>query len=186
MVAAAQEIVQANVVVLPDALEDSRGTLDIACQGLAQWSQTITNAELMFVPQGETLHSWIWCLEQFIEYATNECGIEPQWIGIPRNTTGRIVNSRRQLVEIVEMLLPYADIHLLGFSDNLADDMISARHEAVSSIDSAVPFRSGPIQLTKSIPKRGAWWDMAKNQSPDAIPEWAVDNIHTLNDWASK
>lgn len=185
MVASAQEIVKANVVVLPDVLEDSQGTFELASRELERWAMTISDAELMFVPQGETLNSWIWCLEKFIDFSTKEIGMEPHWIGIPRNTTKRIVASRRELVDIVRTLAPYADIHLLGFSDYLYDDVISAQHPAVSSIDSAVPFRTPELTLSGVVPKRGTWWEDAKLLPQGAIPDWAVENVWQLNDWVA-
>lgn len=185
MVAAAQEIVKANVVVLPDVLEDSQGTFELAAHELERWTMTIQDAELMFVPQGETLQSWIWCLEKFIDFSIKEIGMEPHWIGIPRNTTKRIVSSRRDLIDIVHTLIPNTDIHLLGFSDYLYDDVISAQHVAVSSIDSAVPFRTPELTLSGIVPKRGTWWEDAKNLPQDVIPDWAVENVWQLNEWVA-
>lgn len=164
MVANALEISRARVVVLPDVLERGAESLKATLDAYDDWVSRFGNywdpgkgqAELMFVPQGETLEDWIRCLElglRSMEYNL------PLWIGIPRNTPGRIVHSRTALIEVVKSLYPTAKIHLLGFSDNMVDDLISARHRGTTTIDSAVPLRMKPFELSGDPGPRGDWWE---------------------------
>ena len=171
MVQEAAEICRPRVVVLPDVLEDGAGTVKATLDAWGDWEAIFGNqwhyrnedlrgkheSELMFVPQGKDLHDWITCLEDVIQK------IQPTWIGIPRNATSRIVHSRAYLVDIVKSIYPDAKIHLLGFSDYIWDDVVSARHPGVSSIDSAVPVRyHTELKLTSKIPSRGDWWSQGE------------------------
>tara|TARA_R100001086_G_scaffold226617_2_gene145339 strand:+ start:441 stop:1226 length:786 start_codon:yes stop_codon:yes gene_type:complete len=177
MVKEATEITGAQVVVLPDVLLDGQGTLEASVEAYPDWAAYFSSrAELMFVPQGENMISWLRCLEQFMAMFT---GNQPAWIGIARNTTRRICNSRRELVDIVSTLYPRVNIHLLGFSDYVWDDMVSAKHPAVASIDSAVPVRlanseqllSKEFHTFVNLSGRGNWWETAKHN------EWMDFNM---------
>lgn len=165
MVQEAQMITKANVVVLPDVLEDGPATLDAGLSAWPTWGKAFDNkfnnsiddyAGLMFVPQGKTKQEWIECFLGFISRHT------PSWIGIPRNTTGRIVESRRELIEVVRQWAPWANIHLLGFSNNVVDDLLSAKTPGVSTIDSNAPLRvteSKNFWPHLEIPPRGDWFE---------------------------
>lgn len=164
MIKEALAITRARTVVLPDVLEDGKASLAATMEVYEDWHELFGNywdpskakAELMFVPQGKDLHDWIACLE-FGLRSMADC--PPVWIGIPRNTTDRICASRAQLATIVKAIYPQAMIHLLGFSDNLADDLISAKHPGVNSIDSAVPMRTEHFMISSDPGPRGDWWD---------------------------
>lgn len=188
----AQSIVQADIVVLPDVLEKSKETSQIVKETYGMWFETFNNSKpkdfthLMFVPQGETLKDWISCLVTTMNYLEKTYGKTkvPTYIGIPRNTTDRITTSRYHLANIVATLFPYCKIHLLGFSDNFVDDVLSAKHPAVASIDSAVPIRIADHGLSveqlwhTQPPKRGEWWN---TDFKDAMEQ----NVIQMNQWVS-
>lgn len=192
MVYEAQSITGANVVVLPDVLENAEATLESCWRVYERWLQFYKNrkpdansmgvtAELLFIPQGETLRAWVWCLETFL----SRCrlyGLEyPKWIGIPRNTTKRIVISRTELIDVVNALGKFK-IHLMGFSDYMIDDMISARHHPrVVSIDSNAPFRMEEFMMTSFVPSRGSWWQDNKDMHVNDISLNAVANWRRVN-----
>ena len=164
-IAGAAAIVKANVIVLPDVLLHTDKTIDACEKAIIDWKEPLNNAlgkdswEFMIVPQGRTLESWVRCAEHFAMH--DDIG----WWGIPRNFNIHGLGSRQEAVEIAHMLDPYNKIHLLGFSDNMLDDMLSARNPNVMGIDSAVPLRMGSMEeeitITKAsnLPPRGTWWD---------------------------
>lgn len=141
MVSEAAHIVKPNVVVLPDVLEDAKATIEAVKADYARFYDRFHNtinpargySELMVIPQGKDLLDWVHCAEILIkEFPT-------AWVGIPRNTTGRITATRQQLIAVVRMFNPEVKIHLLGFSEDMVDDFLSA--QSADSIDSAVPIR---------------------------------------------
>lgn len=187
MIAEACDIAKPHVVVLPDVLLDGNATIDATCSVYDKWHKHFWNhhrhsddsgCELMFVPQGDSLANWLHCLETVMEEFSNRA---PKWIGIPRNTTERIVAYRRDLVELVHARYPAVKIHLLGFSDMIWNDVVSARHPGVTSIDSAVPLRlasvNQKIAFHSEIGKRGDWWDTCEYN------ELMADNVSNYNQW---
>lgn len=163
----AARVVKPTTTVLPDVLLDKQATITNCRQALVDWTAAFDHAYLdpnfMIVPQGRTLKEWIECAEHFAD--------DPQinfW-GIPRNIEKTAIRSRRDLVDIVHAINPSRSIHLLGFSDNVIDDILTARHHLVSGIDSAVPIRAVsagiPLSLTGTLnrmPPRGDWWQTAE------------------------
>jgi len=192
LVKAAQKITGANVVVLPDVLEKSQETLESSWDVYANWIQIFKNrkpqswdndyvAELLFIPQGETFQSWVWCFESFLDRCDERGLPYPSWVGIPRNTTGRIILTRKYLIDVVKARC-MSKIHLMGFSDNMVDDMVSARYDArVQSIDSNVPFRMAEFQMSAKVPSRGNWWVDNKMTPIDDVPKFAVRNWMKVN-----
>jgi hypothetical protein len=162
----AAHVVNPTTTVLPDVLLDQKATIDSCERALDTWSEAFEYANLqpnfMLVPQGRTLKEWIECAERFAEDS------RINFWGIPRNIEKTAIRSRRDLVDIVHAINPSRSIHLLGFSDNVIDDILTARHHLVDGIDSAVPIRAVshgiPLTLTgalNTMPPRGNWWEEA-------------------------
>jgi hypothetical protein len=162
MIREACEIVEPTCVCLPDVLLDTKATIDSCSEALETWSKELRKTQhfkeaprYMLCPQGKTFEDFIRCAEAFAD--------DPRitvW-GVPRNLVGWI-GSRQAAIEILHVINPRRKIHLLGFSDNMADDMMCARDFRVMSIDSAVPLRLDfDLQLSSKIPPRGNWWDHA-------------------------
>lgn len=160
----AAEIVKANVIVLPDVLLDTDKTIRDCLAALEEWDRIFTDSSLMkytfmIVPQGTDRGSWARCAEAF----ANDTRIG--WWGIPRNYNIKGLGSRRDAVEIVRAINSNRRIHLLGFSDDIVDDILAARAPGVTGIDSAVPIRAASLGLPFSmgldavLPPRGEWWD---------------------------
>lgn len=146
-----------DVFVLPDVLEKGYKTLVASGEFLEKFYECPLPSAPLFIPQGATLTDWIETLDEFHT-------VYPQvsWIGIPRNATGRIVKSRKELVAITDMIYKNPKIHLMGFSDNITDDLLTARTEdSVISIDSNVPlrlaFQHKRFCLTADPGPRGNW-----------------------------
>jgi hypothetical protein len=161
MVREACKIVRASTYVLPDVYEKSMETLEASLEAMPKWREEIHDAEPFFLPQGETFHNWARCLWEFLQRYP-----QLKYVGIPRNTTKRICDSRRQLVDVTRTFTKRAHIHLFGFSNYVIDDLTSARHPDVMGIDSAVPVRVGSRGqvFTPFVDPgpRGDWWEKAE------------------------
>jgi hypothetical protein len=160
----AAEIVRANVIVLPDVLLDTDKTIRDCRKAVDEWDRIFTDSTLlkytfMVVPQGTNRMDWARCAEAFA--GDSRIG----WWGVPRNYNIKGLGSRRDAVEILRAVDPSKCIHLLGFSDDIVDDVLSARHPNVAGIDSAVPSRAASLGLSMSLgldaklPPRGDWWN---------------------------
>ncbi len=169
--------VKANCVVLPDVMGDGKLTLDkffeVIDEAHSRLRELPNAPGLMAVPQGPDFNTYLECLEI---YSKNNI----QYIGIPRIATTHL-GSREKLVEAARIICPLSQLHMLGFSDNVFDDVNVARkvlfeHEG---IDSAVPVRAGwkDIEFQLSLNdygKRGRYWE------DSVITEMMLNNIATV------
>lgn len=184
----AAEAVDATCIAIPDVLEDGQATCQRAAAFLNEWRglQKAKNFGLMFIPQGKNLSDFMQCAD----YALRSFGGDIQWIGIPRNTTGRILPSRKQIMSIVwtfamrESIIrkqPIQQFHMLGFSHDMVDDVAVCAEWGtyVKGIDSAVPLRLGSqgteiknraIGFVDPGP-RGDWWETVAIQPGSMIAQ---------------
>ena len=157
----AADIVNANVIAMPDVLLDGPETFKASLAFYESLIEEDKFRSYMFIPQGKTFEEWCNCLELAFEH-----DLPLDWIGIARNTTNRIVHSRKALVAYASTLEPGAQIHLLGFSDNPQDDIttIVDMGKHIASIDSAVPVRYPGVYTRDSADPgpRGDWWEKAE------------------------
>lgn len=129
--AEAVKVVGANVVVLPDTIDDAKMTMKQVRYALAAYRMFDQKTDTMGVVQGTTFEECLECAKSHVE-----AGVD--WLAVPRGLTPNL-GTRVPLVEHLanEYGLP---IHVLGFSDNVADDMAAAAsHRAVRGIDAATP-----------------------------------------------
>lgn len=166
----AAEIVGAQKFVFPDTLGDFRSTYDKVSKALDEWYDIPGDfAEVVkpvAVVQGNNYEECVRCLEQYINW-----GIEN--ISIPRVLVEKLGTRTEILMKALER--GFSSIHLLGFSDDVLDDITCARLPGVSGIDSAVPVRAGikevdirslvlKVHGTKdAIGPRGDFWDTKWN-----------------------
>lgn len=175
----AVDIVKANVVVLPDVLLDAQATVESIKSALPEWSDVFKGCGLMVVPQGKTVEEFAWCAQRLANIVPSNRG----WWGIPRNFIGQTGFSRQVAIKICTQLRPHWPIHLLGFSDNLVDDVISvtSRLGNIMGIDSAVPIRLGDaanprlVEFNQVVEPRGNWWDVAQ------FSETMCNNVVIMN-----
>lgn len=161
----AANIVNATCVAIPDVLKQGERTLNAARLFLSEWKMLDQKKDfsLMFIPQGFNARDFEHC----IHTAMVEFGDKFDWIGIPRNLTGRVYDSRETAVKYILSLNQYKlyqqKLHLLGFSDNVKDDMAVCHKFAdeIEGIDSAVPLRMGKLAWKDldQLPARGTWWE---------------------------
>lgn len=183
----AAETVDATCFAIPDVLQDGQATYSRADTFFQEYKgmQTSKRFELMYIPQGKNLADYVNCLESGL----NSFGEMIDWIGVARNTTGRILPSRNKVMSIVWAMLvrkhlmsgwPLAKIHLLGFSADMQDDIQVCLDWAgyVEGIDSAVPLRMPHITTRHSMidpGPRGDWWETTQ------VPKKGVINVAAHN-----
>lgn len=162
------------VIVLPDVLLDCDATIRVTTEALNSWAKYRGQFRFMFVPQGKTQSEFIKCAEAF--YGCDMI----DWIGVARNIEP-IAGSRRGLTRIFHSIFPDAKFHLLGFSDNVFDDIECTKHYNVQGIDSAVPLRLGHQKMSlcdEPYPGRPKdWWENAT-----CTPE-TLYNVRRFRSW---
>jgi hypothetical protein len=179
----ALEAVPSNCVVLPDVAHNCDKTVELSKQAAAEWKGLPGYPFLMGVPQGNTLEEYVQCALQLKEIE----GL--LYWGIPRTVVNKL-GSRRELVQKMrEIGTKYHrglnDIHLLGFSDNIPDDMLCSKLQGVMGIDSAVPIRAGQRRLLIEnladwgCGKRGTFWD----DPVDRVEPETLANIYLVRNW---
>ena len=138
MCKAAVDIVNADVLVLPDSLTDGIESAELTIKSWDQFKTVFDpiNVELLAVVQGETQKGFFGALELLASE------IDPDWISIPRRTESKFGYHRAELIPYVDMFFPNKKLHLLGFSEMPWEDIRAAQHHRVTSIDSAAPLRS--------------------------------------------
>jgi hypothetical protein len=177
MMTRAYDAVQPNVTVLPDYLTNSRRTIDGHKNAITSWNDAGLGP-FMAVPQGRSVGEVCMCADQLKRLP---------WIdawGVPR-IIADLAGSRMEVVYYLMSLGDDRKIHLLGFSDNLRDDLECAKMPDIVGIDSAVPIRLGlhGIKLdgfdpTKKHPPRGDYWETAEEVTP-----LVRENLETIRSW---
>lgn len=184
VIAEAAAVVCANVIVLPDILLDGKQTVIDCKKAYVEWRPILdkalgsSNWSYMIVPQGKTRAEFAECAEAFADLAYIG------WWGIPRNYNIHGLGSRRDAIDICTAIDPQNEIHLLGFSDDIVDDVLSACKDEVSGIDSAVPIRaaSAGMRMSMNLPelgKRGDWWDDPKT----TYDQQMATNCSLIRNW---
>lgn len=176
--ARAARIVGAKVVVLPDTIDDAKFTIKQARHALRQYRK-LAPTDLMGVVQGRTYEE---CLDCAAALAL-DVGVD--WLAVPRGLTKNL-DTRVPLVRKIadKHGLP---MHILGFSDNIADDIEAAAcHPLVQGIDAAMPMwadtwlplhppANEPVSLHLG-PRPSDFWNQP-------APERAAHNVETVRRW---
>jgi len=163
----AADITSANCIMTPDVLGNFSRTQAV----VEKWKTTLIECHypLMRVPQGSSIEDLLRCVEwlRFTLPIDENLG-DPELWGIPRWITNKL-GSRKSLVEFIGRTsdVENVGIHLLGMSQNFADDMVCANMPNVMGIDSANPLVAGLADLDFSLDKpkhldRGDYWNTPK------------------------
>ena len=127
----AAHTVGAQLIVLPDTIDDGYATARQAERYLPALRRLDSSMDTMGVVQGTTFEECLECAEKLVSLGVD-------WLGVPRGLTKNL-KSRVPLVITLsdEHGLP---MHVLGFSDNIADDLMAAAcHRLVRGMDAATP-----------------------------------------------
>ena len=172
--AEACRVVMPDVVVLPDVLGDYRATIHDSADALNNWRRTGMNS-FAVVLQGKNSKEITAVMNafKFVREVTMWC--------IPRHLT-MMTGSREDAVRLVHIEDPTRPIHLLGFSDNVRDDIKCARLAGVSGIDSTAPVRAAIAGVCienliagRFTEPRGTYWD--DQIDPNSM---AIDRIRLM------
>lgn len=182
MILEACKIVRSTTIALPDVMSDGKATAERCLAAYEEWLPAFeaiygaTNNDwgFMFIPQGKTIEEWATCAQSMSHHR------RINYWGIPRLLTIHS-GTRRQGIDIAHALNFNRKIHLLGFSENIVDDVICCRDPRVVGIDSAVPLRAASygkeMTFDLSLPARGDWWDSA------TFTPTMSSNIEIYKDW---
>lgn len=176
MIIEAYKAVCPSCVVLPDILENAVRTVASCQAAVNEWSTApeLKYVPFMYCPQGKTLAEFTWCAEQLAKDS------RIHYWGCPRNLVKNL-GTRQQAIKVLRILDPRRPIHMMGFSDNVIDDMICAQSPQVFSIDSAVPLRCGDqFSLTKKMLPRGDWWENG------VVTDQTITNLNLVRSWCSR
>ena len=181
MMLEATAIVNPNVVVLPDYAHDMERTIDESSKAYNRWRKIGLHTDYMGVAQGNTLDEYVKCATTLTKLT------HVNHIGIPRNAVSKL-HSRFQLIQKVreETSPPWPEIHMLGFSEDVLDDVTCASLPFIKGIDSAVPLRAGlenmwltsPFSYIEYTSKRNSYW-----HEPREVTAALVQNIQRLRQW---
>ncbi len=171
----AYEAVSPSVVVLPDYLEDPDRTVSASSMAANRWLDK-GMLDFMVVPQGKDLAELLMCAEKLADLPSVRA------MGIPRKVA-QTQGTRFHAVQKLAALYSELDLHLLGFSDDLLDDVCCARHPAVMGIDSAVPIRLGQKGIELQIDQkqhepRGDYWER-----PAKVSRTVLTNMDKIRRW---
>ncbi len=171
------------IPVLTDVMGSGEKTREAAATSYAWWRDNAPGWPLMVVAQGEDLADFMKTVDFFFADPQAFPGIE--YVGIPRILTD-LVGSRREAIAYVDAICPQTAVHLLGFSNNVPDDIMCANIASVEGIDSAVPLRydysipDGLYTPTSSIPPRPRdWFENGR------VKERTVENLYNIRKWVA-
>lgn len=179
----ARDIVDPNVIILPDCLMDMhRTTMRVlaALESKDNWREAFAGVQLMAVPQGKNYFDFIYCVKTLAEHE----GID--WLGIPRNLRRKLSSSRHLMCDMINDIYPDIKIHLLGMSGDLEDDLLAATDCRVEGMDSSAPVYLGMrdhLTVPEGVNKfneRMRWWDEAKVDEDFINLFKGIDNVNYI------
>ena len=175
-------VVHTDVVVLPDYMKDPQRTAAASMSALVKWGDAGLGP-FMYVLQAD---------RDGVDWSQSGVFLshpKVTAVGIPRIHVEQFGSRLSTLWELSVQLTGLSrgdmDCHMLGFSDDLLDDITCCRLPCIRGIDSAVPIRLGiggdAINLMeKSHAPRGDFWDHATKANA-----LAYDNLRVVREWIS-
>ena len=123
------------IPVLKDVMNDGPATREAATESYHWWvNNASSNYGLMVVAQGQSWEQFCKTVDYF--FADPDAFPHLDYIGIPRVLVSH-QGTRQRAIQYVQAVAPSASIHLLGFSDDVTDDIICVNMAGVEGIDSA-------------------------------------------------
>lgn len=177
------KITRANCVVAPDVMGNGQETRSLTMKFIHDyitWMQNNVNEyqpSIMAVIQGESFSDAWYTFEMYKVFRKHI-----KHIAVPRI----LVKQHGSRTPIVHALASkwIRPVHLLGFSDDLIDDITCARMMNVRGIDSAVPIRAGMRGIALSLdsyidpgPRETYWTDAIDTNAKDALVRQNIKNV---------
>jgi hypothetical protein len=174
----AVEIVHANTIVLPDSYGQMEETVERSIVGAEILKDMLPDyCTFQFVVQGTSVAEALEGIRMIGSYVLIP-GVSSlldavTHLSVPRvfcDTTG----SRKRLIE--ELYARFGKkIHLLGFSENICDDVESAQLRGVTGIDSAMPIWAGMKQAI--LPKQPTHSGVDGLRRPSDYWTWGAQEV---------
>lgn len=139
---------QPHELVVPDALENAQRTVELARSAVVSWYGSdyrlqSVNPRLMYVPQGQNVYDWIWCLRSLLdlhEYAASLGGQRGCTIGISKDYAHWEHGLRGLVTTILQHQRSFGiQIHLLGCGHDY-HSLARLTSTWIRSVDTAKPF----------------------------------------------
>jgi hypothetical protein len=146
--------------VLIDVMADGPATIEASTESYDWWIKNGEDYHPMVVLQGNSWETFTQTCDHFL---LNPEFRKIAYVGIPRVLVDHI-GTRQLAIQYVDAIRPDINVHLLGFSNDVTDDVICCNLAPVEGIDSAVPLRysysggDGLYTPTSVIPPRPADW----------------------------
>lgn len=184
----AAAIMQATYTVLPDYLGDMQKTIDASKRAIEDltpedWDIFDSNklSSFMGVLQGKTLDELMHCASELLSLS------EVTALSVPRVVVANL-GTRRNILEQLDNYFPSIPIHLLGFSNDIVDDMVCSNARNVIGIDSAVPVRMGlkyqDIRTNTQDPgPRNDYWTDARAELTETKVRMIKQNLSAVRKW---
>ncbi len=171
------------IPVLRDVMGDGEATRRDSTDSYSWWQTHAPHYPLMVVAQGKDWNDFTATVDHFL-LSGDFPAIE--YVGVPRKLV-ETLGTRQVALQYIDAVSPMTNVHLLGFSDDVCDDIICANMPSVEGIDSAVPLRyaysSGANKLytpSMDIPPRPAdWFEKGTFTQDDAI------NCFNIRKWVA-
>lgn len=169
--------------VLIDVMADGPATIEASTKSYEWWTKNGSDYPLMVVLQGNSWKTFTKTTDYFL--ADRDKFRQIEYVGIPRILVEHL-GTRQLAIQYVQALAPQVNIHLLGFSNDVTDDIICSNMPGVEGIDSAVPIRyaysggKGLYTPTSVIPPRPEDW-FEKGEYDDSI--WT--NVEAIRRWCA-
>lgn len=152
------------IPVLPDVMGDGLQTRMDSVEGYERWNRKgMGGNSWMLVTQGKDWEDFVALIDYFF---VDNLGDYPKigWVGIPRWITNNWPEATRaRALRYIKLVAPQVKVHLLGFSNDIVDDLFCSAQRGVTGIDSAVPVRYNgllhPLTTDDQIGPRGDWWE---------------------------
>jgi hypothetical protein len=168
--------------VLTDVMGDGPATIEASTASYAWWRENAPEFLPMVVLQGNDWETFTRTVDYFLSGPEFK---DLAYVGIPRVLVEHL-GTRQLAIQYVDAIAPDINVHLLGFSDDVVDDIICSNMAAVQGIDSAVPVRysysggTGLYTPTSDIPARPADWFDKGEYTKDI---W--DNLAAIRRWVA-
>jgi hypothetical protein len=172
---AAANIVPPDCIVIPDAMGDGAGTREMAKTFVREYCRYFQSKQqfadevpaLLGVLQGSNVDDAMETTAVMYSLPMVD------YVSVPRifaNENGSRMPVLHELIRRDTYKL-FKGVHLLGFSNNILDDVACARMQIVKGIDSAVPIRAGLATMevrdamwaynwSSELGPRGKFWDI--------------------------
>jgi hypothetical protein len=126
------------IPVLTDVMGDGAATREASTKSYQWWAENAGQRyPLMVATQGKDWGDFCKTVDYFL-LSGEFPGID--YVGVPRKLVEPL-GTRQLAIQYIDAVRPDISVHLLGFSDDVTDDVICAQHPSVEGIDSAVPIR---------------------------------------------